>query len=74
LKQPEDAIKTYDEIMTRFGSSSEPEIQQTVADALFNKGIILARLKQPEEEIKTYDEIMTRFGSSSEPGIQQTVA
>src|SRR5207245_10677467 len=72
-----DAISTYDELISRFGTSSAPGVQEHVAAALRNKGDALGRGHRPEgnaEQISVYDELISRFGTSSVPGVQEQVA
>ena len=74
LGKNEEAIKTYDEVISRFGDSPEPALKAQVAMALNNKGVCLGQLGRNEEEIKTYDEVISRFGDSPEPALKAQVA
>ena len=42
LHRYEEAIATYNDLITRFGNSQNTDIQEQVAKALFNSGLILA--------------------------------
>lgn len=61
------AIVLYDELIQRFGKNCEPEIQELVADALFNKGVSLLQLRQLEESILAYDELILFFAEINIP-------
>lgn len=39
LDRSNDAIKAYEQMVERFGDRPEPGIAETVATALFNKGV-----------------------------------
>ncbi|POZ50797.1 hypothetical protein AADEFJLK_03267 [Methylovulum psychrotolerans] len=41
LQQPEEAIAAYDELLGRFGGSTEPALQKQVANALNGKGFTI---------------------------------
>jgi len=72
--QPDNELRTYDEIINRFGESENPELMVRVAKALLNKGYTLGQLDQPDNELKTYDEIINRFGESENPELMVRVA
>jgi len=74
LNRFQDAIATYDELDKRYGKSTEPEIQDQVAKAMYNKGVTVGEVKGPEAEIAIYDELEKRYGKSTEPEIQVQVA
>ena len=73
LNRNEEAIAVYDEVLSRFGSATEPPLRQ-VAMALVNKGVALGAINRNEEAIAVYDEVLSRFGSATEPALQQQVA
>ena len=60
------AIATYDQLLTRYGDSDSPELQQRVSMALSNKGDELIRLGRPEEALRTCDELERAYGSPSD--------
>ena len=74
LNRNEDAISAYDEVVRRFGDSTETAIQEKVAAALVNKGVTLGELNRNEDAISAYDEVVRRFGDSTETAIQELVA
>jgi hypothetical protein len=70
----ENAISVWNDVITRFGASKEPVLQERVSRVLFNKAAALADMKQLRDEIATYDEIISRFGDSTAPEFQIYVA
>lgn len=74
LNQHEMVIATYDDLLTRFGNTSEPFLLMFVAMALVIKGTRLGQLGQHEAAISTYDDVLSRFGEANEPEIREQVA
>jgi len=74
LKRDEEELQSYDELLRRFGDTTELAVHEWLAKALFNKGIILGQLDRREEEIQAYDEVVRRFGDAKEPPLQEVVA
>ena len=74
LGQSEEAIKTCNELLRRFGDASELALKEQVVKALVNKGVTQGQLGQNEEAIKTYDEVLRRFGDASELALRGVVA
>ena len=74
LDQSEDAITTYDELVRRFGESSDETLRRQAAGALINKGNRLVALDRGEEGIAVYDEVARRFGEAVESDLRQRVA
>jgi DNA-binding MarR family transcriptional regulator len=70
----DEAIGAYNEIVLRFGESERPELLESVARALVNKGVTLGQLNRSEEEIAVYDEVVNRFGESERPELLNQVA
>lgn len=70
----DEAIAAYDEIVRRFGDSTESILLEPVAWALLNKGIALGMLGNGLEEIAVYDEVARRFSDSVETALQWQVA
>jgi tetratricopeptide (TPR) repeat protein len=73
-EQYEEAIAVYNNLIHRFGSSSESFFQEQVAQALIKKGVALAKLRRDEETIAVYDNIIYRFGDSNELSLRKVVA
>ncbi len=70
----EGAIRAYDEVIERFGSSDAADIQIPVAVALLCRGHVRRNLGDLEGAIRAYDEVIERFGSSDAADIQIPVA
>jgi tetratricopeptide (TPR) repeat protein len=70
----EQLIRSYDDIIVRFGAATEPALRERVAKALYNKGLRLGVLGQPKQEIAVYDDIVARFGAATEPNLRGRVA
>ena len=62
LDDPQAAIATYDEVVTRFGASDSPEVQGRVAWALNSKGAVQREHGEVGAAIAAYDEVVTRLG------------
>jgi tetratricopeptide (TPR) repeat protein len=50
------------------------QVRETVATALYNKGVRLGALNRSGEAIQSYDELLRRFGDATEPGLRECVA
>jgi tetratricopeptide (TPR) repeat protein len=74
LNRSEEAIAVYDEVVKRYGEASELTLRETVANALYDKGLTLEELNRSEEAIAVYDEVVKRYGESSELSLRETVA
>src|SRR5205814_2321370 len=73
LNRRQEAITVYDEVVKRYGESTEPALRELVAQALINKGITLSVLNRSEEAITVYDEVVKRYGESTEPALRNAV-
>ena len=74
LGKYKEAIKTFDELVERFGDSEDLSHKDAVAWALVKKGITLVEMNRHEEAITTFDEVVTRFGESTELSLREQVA
>ncbi len=74
LNRSEDAISAYDQVVRRFGDSTETALKEQVANALVNKGFRLGVLNRSEDEVSAYDEVVRRFGDSTETALKEQVA
>jgi len=72
--QSQEEIKTYDEVLHRFGDASELALKEHVARSLVNKGFRQGQLGLNEEAIKISDEVLRRFGDASELALKEQVA
>ena len=73
MGQREEAIKSYDEVISRFQDAPKLALREQVAMALFNKGNNLADMGQREEAIKSYDEVISRFQDAPELVLRELV-
>ena len=69
----EEAIAVYDEVIARFGSTTEVQVRKYVAEAMVKQGEVLESLGGKEEAIEVYDEIIRRFGEAREPALREQV-
>ncbi len=60
--------------MARFEAATESPLRESVANALFNKGVALGALGRSEEAIAAYDDLLARFGSAIELPLRELVA
>ena len=64
----------YDDLVARFGLSTELPARELVAAVLIQKGATLGLLGHNEEAIAVYDLLLARFGSDPEPSLRASVA
>ena len=69
-----EAIRVYDEVVSRFGDSTDLALREQVAKALINKGVSLGKMGKNEEEIRVYDDVVARFGDSTDLALREQVA
>lgn len=74
LERSNEVIAVYDELLSRFGDTSEPELQELVAKALLNKGAAVSQLNHFVEEIDVYNELISQFGDTEVPALKEPVA
>ena len=77
VRRPESVdqlIPDDDEIIARFGATTDPALRERLARALVNKGYRLAVLGQSEQMIAVYDDVVARFGTATEPALREQVA
>ena len=67
LNQVSEALATYDEVVRRFGESDATTILESVAMALFDKGMTLVALNRSDEAMTAFDEVVRRAGESETP-------
>ncbi|MDR3567522.1 MAG: tetratricopeptide repeat protein [Syntrophobacteraceae bacterium] len=70
----EQALITLDNLMRKFGDSTEPALAELVARALVNKGVTLGALGRSEDEIRVYEEVVDRYSGSTAPALAEQVA
>ena len=69
-----DALALWDELLLRFGESTNPTLLEPVATALFNKGVTLSRMSRLEDALSVYDRVVHRFGQSKNLAVLESVA
>ena len=69
----EEALATFNYLITRFGNSHDPKIQILVAQALFNKGTDLAELHRIGQARAEWEELVYRFKDNPDVDIQKSV-
>lgn len=74
VAREDDEIAIYDDLLTRFGSATDPALREPVAKALLNKGLRLGVLGRVPEELATLDDLIARFGTATEPALREQVA
>ncbi len=68
------AIEFCDELIERFGSSSIPAVQVSLARAYFNKAVATEQAGGPGGAVEHLDRMISRFEASGVPDIQECVA
>ncbi len=72
LNKPAEALAASDEMLSRFGSSSDPELLQWVALAVYNKGLALITVGRVDEALDTInDDLIKRLDSDSNPQVRE---
>ena len=72
-KRPAEAVVKHDEVVARFGNSSEFKVRTQVARAMGNKAARLGAMNRHQEAITTDNELLAHFGNASEPEIRTWV-
>jgi tetratricopeptide (TPR) repeat protein len=73
IGRTDEAIKTYDRLVSRVGGSRQPGLRESAVRALFNKGAGLASLERREEAIGVYDDLVSRYRDDPEPSMTEAV-
>lgn len=74
LNKHEEAIVAYDDLVRRFGGSSESVMMEQVGWALFNKGLALVSLNRNEEAIAACEEVVRRSAGAADPALSEQAA
>ena len=74
LNKHEEAIACYDELIQRYGSSAELNLQLQVAKALVSKGVVLGKQNTPDKAIDCFNEVIRRFDTTAFIQLQERVA
>jgi len=70
----EEAVEAFDDLLARFGLSTEPDVGVWIAEALICKSSALRELKRHEESVAVADGIVARFAEADEPELRVRVA
>jgi tetratricopeptide (TPR) repeat protein len=73
IGRTEEAIKTYDRLVSRVGASRQLGLRESAVRALFNKGASLANLQRREAAIGVYDDLVSRYRDDPEPSMTEAV-
>jgi tetratricopeptide (TPR) repeat protein len=73
LGRHEEAVQALDDVIREFGDLP-PSFDFPIAQAFFNKAIIMAVLHRRGEAIRAYDGVLSRFNASAEPLMRLAVA
>ncbi|HVR46065.1 MAG TPA: tetratricopeptide repeat protein [Candidatus Binatia bacterium] len=72
LTQPEKALAASDAMLSRFGSSTDSDVLQWVALAVYNKGLALMMLGQLAAALDTFnDDLVKRLEGDSNPQVRE---
>lgn len=75
LGETTDAIKCFDDVVTRFANASELSLREWAAEALAEKAwAIRAYHEDWEQSLRALDEIIARFGSAEESTLRRASA
>jgi tetratricopeptide (TPR) repeat protein len=69
-----EALPFYDEVVARFGSSTQPGLRYQVARAIHNKAATQYEENEPAAASATYARLVEDFGDAPEPEIRGLVA
>lgn len=67
------SIQSLDYIIKKYGSTDDLIIQESVAEAMFYKGILSARFNKKEDAIGLYEKLINKFSSSRNPKISKFI-
>lgn len=68
-----EAVESYDDVIRRFRSATDPPLQLMVARALLDKGNLLFGLGSPDDGFAAYDEVIDLFGGTVDPDLLEQV-
>jgi tetratricopeptide (TPR) repeat protein len=70
----EEAVAAFDEAAAGARVSRDPRAAQSLAGALFKKGLMLSELGRQDEADQAFTEVIVRFENSDDEAIQRAVA
>jgi tetratricopeptide (TPR) repeat protein len=69
-----DAVAAFDQVLQRFGDSTQPELRYAASTALYGKGFALGRLGRDLDAVEVYGQVVEQFGGAAEAAVRQQVA
>lgn len=73
LNRAPEAIAIYDELLARYGTSTDPPLQERVAKMLCSKGATLALLNRASDAIVVYDDLLRRYEMATELALREWI-
>ena len=70
----EEALSVFDEVVDRYGESTQPHLLVLAAKALIRKGEIFHALGHAEDALATCEEVDRRYGDNQAPVVSENVA
>lgn len=74
LGQAKPALATADELVKRFGNTTNPAVKETLAKALVAKSSIYIALDQLKQAVATNAQVIQRYSAETSPAIKLLVA
>lgn len=81
IKTPEEtmakinqSLKTFDEVVIKFGKRNEPELACKVAAALWQKGHVYEKINQFKDAFISYEQVFERYGDRKEFELETYIA
>lgn len=73
LNRNEEAISTYEELISKYRDEPESSLREHVASAMFNKGNAFSQLDQIEQEKAAYSALISKFNDEQNPIVFELV-
>jgi tetratricopeptide (TPR) repeat protein len=67
----DEAVKVYDEVVSRFGGATDPALGTLVATAIYHKAVALARRDDWDHAMTAYEDLLGRFNDIESADRQQ---
>ena len=74
LGTAQEALAVFNEVISRFGTATEAEVSEQVAEAMVHKAASLERLGLTTDAIAVCDEVISRFGQAQQTVLREQVA
>ncbi len=68
------SLSSIEEVIDRFGTAEDPELQEWVARALITKGDLLRAQGNPDSALSAFEEVIDRFDTTENQELQWSVA